>query len=427
VSGPVQPDLARLADDLEVLSSFRDAQAPGWTRRVFSGSDRAGREWVAARMEEAGLSVRTDAAANLIGTLPGTAGDPRAIVTGSHTDTVDGGGRFDGIIGVLGAIEMVRCLRETGTELAHDLVVVDFLGEEPNDFGLSCLGSRAIAGALDDNHLALVGPDESTLAEAIESAGGRPAALAQARWNADLHCYVELHIEQGPVLESARVPIGVVSGVAGIHRLLAHMVGQPDHAGTTPMDLRRDALAGAAEVTLAVERLAAGGVATVGRLAIRPGALNVVPAEADLWAEARSADESWLDEFGLKVAAELEAIGARRQLGTALNWLSRQAPVPVTDWVAAAVGEAARLQGHEAVSLPSGAGHDASHMARLGPMGMVFVPSRAGRSHCPEEWTDVEDIGKGIAVLTGTVIICDRREGRATGGASWGGGATGSG
>ncbi len=176
MSGPVQPDLARLADDLEVLSSFRDPQAPGWTRRVFSSSDRAGREWVAARMQEAGLSVRTDAAANLIGTLPGTAGDPGAIVTGSHTDTVDGGGRFDGIIGVLGAIEMVRCLRETGTELAHDLVVVDFLGEEPNDFGLSCLGSRAIVGALDDDHLALVGPDGSTLAEAIESAGGRPAA-----------------------------------------------------------------------------------------------------------------------------------------------------------------------------------------------------------------------------------------------------------
>jgi len=421
------PDLARVADDLETLSSFRDPQAPGWTRRVFSRFDQAGRGWVAGKMEEAGLNVKTDTAANLIGTLPGTAGLPGGIVTGSHTDTVHGGGRFDGIIGVLGAIEAVRCLRQSGVELSHDLVVVDFLGEEPNDFGLSCLGSRAIVGALEESHLALEGPDGSSLAEALESVGGRPSALAEARWRDDLHCYVELHIEQGPVLESTRVPIGVVTAIAGIHRFLAHLVGQPDHAGTTPMSLRRDALAGAAEAALAVERLAAGGVATVGRLEVRPGAMNVVPAEADLWVEARSSEEAWLAEFARLVVEEIDGIGARRQLDTSINWLSRAAPVPATDWVAAAVGQAAAAQGLETLSIPSGAGHDASHMARLGPMGMIFVPSRAGRSHCPEEWTDVEDIAKGIGVLAGTVIICDRWEGRATGGASWGGGATGSG
>ena len=429
------PDLARVAEDLETLASYRDPDAPGWTRRVFSRFDRAGREWVAGRMEEAGLTVETDAAANLIGRLPG-AGRPGAIVTGSHTDTVQGGGRYDGIVGVLGAIEAVRCLRQAGAELGHDLVVVDFLGEEPNDFGLSCVGSRAMAGALDEGHLALVGPDGRTLAEALEEAGGRPGALAGARWSTGLHCYLELHIEQGPVLEQARVPIGVVTGIVGIHRLLAHITGQPDHAGTTPMGKRRDALLGAAETALAIERLAVellaveaalagerlailrlgharpavGGVATTGRLEVRPGASNVVPAEADLWAEARSAEEKTLAEFERKLGEELGAIGARRHLGTSLSWISREPPVLVTDWVAGAIGQAARSQGIEPLSLPSGAGHDASYMARLGPMGMAFVPSRAGRSHCPEEWTDLEDIGRGVAVLAQAVIICDHRE-----------------
>jgi N-carbamoyl-L-amino-acid hydrolase len=361
-------------------------------------------------MEEADLRVETDTAANLIGRLPGAGGLPGAIVTGSHTDTVHGGGRYDGIVGVLGAIEAVRCLRAAQLELRHDLVVVDFLGEEPNDFGLSCVGSRAISGALDEGHLALLGPDGLSLGEALASAGGEPSALASARWPDDLHCYVELHIEQGPVLEQARVPIGVVTGIAGIHRLLARIEGQPDHAGTTPMSLRRDALSGAAEVALAIERLAAGGVATTGRLEIRPGALNVVPAQADLWAEARSAREEWLDNFGRAIADEIEAVGARRHLGMTLSWISREAPVDVTEWVADAIDEAARSLGVEPLRVPSGAGHDASHMARLGPMGMIFVPSRAGRSHCPEEWTDLEDVCRGIAVLGESLLVCDQRE-----------------
>ena len=184
------PDLVRVADDLETLASYRDPQAPGWTRRVFSDFDRAGREWVAGRMEDAGLAVETDAAANLIGRLPGSGRRPGVVATGSHTDTVRGGGRYDGIVGVLGAIEAVRCLRQAGAELAHDLVVVDFLGEEPNDFGLSCVGSRAISGSLDEGHLALSGPDGRSLAEAIAASGGRPAALgrrALARRAALLH------------------------------------------------------------------------------------------------------------------------------------------------------------------------------------------------------------------------------------------------
>ena len=419
------PDPVRVADDLETLSSYRDPEAPGWTRRVFSSFDRAGREWVAAKMQEAGLALELDAATNLIGRLPGTAGLPGAIVTGSHTDTVQGGGRYDGIIGVLGAIEAVRCLREAGIELDHDLVVVDFLGEEPNDFGLSCVGSRAIAGALEETHLGLLDPSGRSLGEALAQSGGRPEALFEARWADDLHCYLELHIEQGPVLERVGIPIGVVTGIAGIHRLYARIVGQPDHAGTTPMGERLDALLGAAEAALAIERLAlangpGAGVATTGRLETRPGALNVVPAAADLWAEARSAEQGWLDNFGRLIEDELAAIGARRGLDTSLEWVSRVAPVPATSWVASAVAEAARSQGIESLAIASGAGHDVALMARLGPMGMVFVPSRGGRSHCPEEWTDVADIARGISVLAETMVICDHREEAAPGEAAQG-------
>ncbi len=404
----MSPRLERVGEELETLSSFRDPAAPGWTRRVFSDVDREARLWVASEMTAAGLDVEVDAAANLIGRLPGNGERPGAIVTGSHTDTVAGGGRFDGIIGVLGAIEAVRCLNEAGVQLEHDLIVVDFLGEEPNDFGLSCVGSRAVAGNLGDDHLELVGPDGRTLGQALAAAGGEPGELARARWDAGrVHCFVELHIEQGPRLEESGVPIGVVTGIVGIDRLLAGFVGRPDHAGTTPMDRRRDALAGAAEAVLAIERLAAGAVTTTGRLVTRPGASNVVPAEADLWAEARSDDEEWLRRFAGAVEGEIAAIGDRRGLGSSLRWVSHEEPVLATDWVEALIARAASADGPAPLFLPSGAGHDAAQMARLGPMGMIFVPSRDGRSHCPEEWTDLDQVGKGIAVLTETIRLAD--------------------
>ena len=404
------PQAVRLADDFEKLSSFRDPGQPGWTRRVFSRLDSDARDFVAGRMKDAGLVVEADSAANLIGRLPGSASSSAPIVTGSHTDTVRGGGRFDGIVGVLGAIEAVRCLRDSGTELAHDLVVIDFLGEEPNDFGLSCVGSRAIAGTLDERHLALRDSGGGTLGAALEACGGRPAELDQARWRGGTHCYVELHIEQGPVLEQARVPIGVVTGIVGIRRLFTQLTGQPDHAGTTPMNRRRDALLGAAEVALAAERLASGGVATTGRLEVRPGANNVVPAEAELWTEARSAEQAWLGEFERALGEQIAAIAERRHLGASLDWVSRVPPVPVTPWVADAIEKAARSLQIDPLSIPSGAGHDASQIARLGPMGMIFVPSRGGRSHCPEEWTDLDDIATGVAVLAEAVKICDHHD-----------------
>jgi N-carbamoyl-L-amino-acid hydrolase len=411
------PNLERIAEDLETLSGFRERSAPGWTRRVFTAVDDDAREWVAQQMRRAGFEVARDAGANLIGTLRGTTGEAGAVVTGSHTDTVQGGGRFDGIAGVLGAIEAARCLTDAGVRLGRDLVVVDFLGEEPNDFGLSCVGSRVVAGHLDDHHLELTDPAGRTLAAALKDTGGDPSALSAAKWQPQrVHCFLELHIEQGPMLEQTGTPIGVVTGIAGIHRLSATLAGQPDHAGTTPMDLRRDALCGGAEVVLALERLAAnGGVATVGRMDVDPGALNVVPGAVELWAEARSSDDAWLAEIGKLFEAELRAIAVRRRLEPVVRWLSKEAPVPVTDWVAGTITDAAGSLGLGTIALPSGAGHDASLMANLGPMGMIFVPSRDGRSHCPEEWTDLDQIGAGVAVLTEAIMLADARRPTAEG------------
>lgn len=407
-------DVARLTADWEALAAFRDESLPGWTRRVFSEPYRRSRAEVRARMEEAGLRVRVDGAGNLVGELDGSAADLPALVTGSHTDTVAAGGRFDGIAGVLAAIEVARLLRDSGTRLRHPLRVVDFLGEEANDFGLSCVGSRAIAGALTAEHLDLVDADGRTLGDALAAHTGGDAhdALAAA-WDADeVAAFVELHIEQGRRLEVAGVPIGVVSAIAGIARCTVVCDGRPDHAGTTAMADRRDALTAAAEVVLAVERLAAeaGGdvVGTTGRVAVEPGAVSIVPARARLAAELRSTDAAVLERLRGQLEEAATRTGRRRGVAVAVEWTGVTRPVPSDPGVRAAIVAAAERLGLPTLTVPSGAGHDAAFLARLAPMGMVFVPSRDGRSHCPEEWTDLDQVARGVDVLAAALLELDR-------------------
>ena len=403
-------DLGRLQDDLERLAEFRDPDSPGWTRRVFSAPYVRSREWVAARMRDSGLQVTHDSAGNVIGTLAGGSGP--ALVTGSHTDSVAGGGRFDGPLGVIGAIEVARCIRDGGLQLRHQLRVVDFLGEEPNDFSISCVGSRAVAGLLSAEHLALRDPSGRTLAEALVSCGGDPARIREAAWNgAEVGAFVELHIEQGPVLENAGIPLGIVSGIAGIERVLMTFTGQADHAGTVPMDARHDALCAAAEAVLAVESLATekGGVGTAGRIEALPGAFNVVPGHVRLWAEFRSTEVDWLDSRRRRLEQSIVDAGRRRGVAVAIETLSRTEPVVASDLVRAAMAEAIAGLGLESMSLPSGAGHDAVQMAKLGPAGMLFVPSAGGRSHCPEEWTAPEHLETGVAALLATLLVLDVR------------------
>jgi len=409
VIGHAAIKLERVQADLDALAEFREPDQGVWTRRVFSDAYLRSREWLAERMREAGLEVSRDAAGNLIGVLPGPS---PALVTGSHTDTVADGGRFDGPLGVLAAIEVARCVRKGGLALRHELRAVDFLGEEPNEFGMSCVGSRAIAGNLTREHLALHDASGRTLADAIATAGGDPSHIDKAAWPAsDVRAFVELHIEQGPVLEGAGVPIGIVSGVAGIERLQLTFEGEAGHAGTTPMGTRHDALAAAAEAVLAIERIASrgDGVGTSGRIDAKPGALNVIPGHVDVWAELRHTSKEWLDESRRELEHDVDVIGRRRGVKAAVSLLSRTDPVLCSGEVRAAMSEALHQLQLESHVLPSGAGHDTVQMARLGPVGMLFVPSVDGRSHCPEELTLPEHIEAGTAALLATLLVLDER------------------
>ncbi|KAG0774296.1 hypothetical protein G6F22_014178 [Rhizopus arrhizus] len=326
------------------------------------------------------------------------------------------GGRFDGIIGVLAGIEVAHTMQEHGIELAHPFEVIDFLSAEPSDYGISCVGSRALSGHLTADMLAARNPDGETLAQGIARVGGDPAALhAPLRGAGDTAAFVELHIEQGPVLESRGLPIGVVTNIVGIRRVLIVVEGQPDHAGTTPMDIRRDALVGAARIIDAASRQASAAsgnphyvVATVGRLSMTPNAANAVPGRVELTLEMRSDSNAVLDAFPetlmAGVADDLKAL----RLTAGFTQLSRAQPTDCSPLVMDAVKAAADQLGYASMRLPSGAGHDAVYMAPTGPIGMVFIPCLNGRSHCPEEWIEPAQLLDGTRVLYQSVLELDR-------------------
>ncbi len=414
-SGPIQlrADGSRVAADLEALAGLTDDGEPGWTRQVFSEPYREGRGHIRDLMRSAGLDAHIDAAGNVIGRLAGRTPALSPLMSGSHTDTVRGGGRFDGMVGVVGAIEVARMLRENDLQLERDFLVVDFLGEEPNQFGISCVGSRAISGQLTPEHLDRSdGVGGQRLGEAMAAFGLDPTAALASTWApASLHAYLELHVEQGPVLERSGNTIGVVTAIAGIERLLARFDGRADHAGTMPMSQRHDALIAAAEAILTIEREACGapvhGVSTTGRIESSPGSFNIVPDHAKIWAEMRSVDPVWLSGARGRVAERIAQEAAARGVEVMLEWLTDQPPVPTAPSLQDSIAVSAEQLGHSWEAVPSGAGHDAAHMAHLGPMGMLFVPSVGGRSHVPEEFTDAGDIAAGIDVLAATLVRLD--------------------
>ena len=404
-----EPDVFRLSGDLEALADHRDPAEPGWSRILFSDAYSAGRRFVADLMSDAGLFVSQDDAGNIIGRLSGS-GATGAIVTGSHTDTVRGGGRYDGTVGVIGAIEAVRVLRTAGVQLQHDLCVVDFLGEEPNPWGVSCLGSRALAGTLDSSMLEARDQSGKSLAQAMTDSGINPDSIKGASWKpGDVHAFLELHIEQGPVLERMGVQIGVVTGIVGIVRFVARFRGQSNHAGTTPMPDRHDALCAAAEVIMLVEQLArcGNGVATVGRVLVEPGSINVVPGQTNLWVEVRSISTQWMEETLQAVEDGARTASARRGVSVEFDGISFEPPTPVPNKIRGMLNAVAEEIGVRAIEIPSGAEHDARQLAQIAPIGMIFVPSRGGLSHCAEEWSDPNQISVGVHVLTCALVALD--------------------
>lgn len=402
---------ARLMADLETLATFTEPGTPGTTRRFPSAAYMSGRAWLRERMEAAGLRTSIDAGGNLFAMLPGEHELP-PLVAGSHTDSVMGGGRYDGALGVLGALEVARCLAGSGIRLHHPLLVADFLAEEANDFGVSCVGSRSLAYGLAPEWLdrSIAG---QTLGQALAAMGGNPAGvtaplLAPGAFAACL----ELHIEQGPVLEAAGATLGAVSGIVGIRRGTFILSGRPDHAGTAPMALRHDALTAAAELILAVERCARaepGAVGTVGRLALRPNQSNVVPGEVTLTAEIRHLEPAAIALVWNYVLEAAEAACAERGVTLQLDAHTDAEPAAPPAWLLELVYSVCHGLDPRALVLPSGAGHDTGHLAHLAPAAMIFVPSMGGRSHCPEEYTAPEHLCTGVEALMRAIIAVDRR------------------
>jgi N-carbamoyl-L-amino-acid hydrolase len=399
-------DGARLQAQLDALSAFGDTGDGGVERLAYTEEDRAGRAYVAALMRAAGLAVVTDAIGNLIGRRDGREALP-PIATGSHIDSVPRGGRFDGNVGVLAAVEAARVLHEAGIALRHPLEVIVFQNEENGK-----IGSRALRGEDPARFLDFVTHAGRNVREGIAFLGGDPGALAGAvRAAGSVAAFVELHIEQGGVLEAAGVPIGVVEGIVGIKRWNVTVEGFANHAGTTPMDQRRDALLAAARFVDAVNAIVRAEpgrhVGTVGSLTAEPGAANVIAGRARLTLELRDLEMPRVDALFATIAARAHEIGRATGTRFALEQVYVTQPAVCSSDVRAAIAAAAVALGLATRSLPSGAGHDAQEMAYLGPMGMIFVPSRAGISHSPLEYTAPDQIEAGANVLLHTLLRLD--------------------
>ena len=408
-------DGRRLWDDLMHLAEITDPAKP-YTRRSFSPLFDEGRLWLRQRFEAAGLETRIDAAGNLIGRRAGSEPAAGTIMIGSHSDTVPSGGRFDGTAGVLAALEIARSIAQSGTALRHNLEVIDFLAEEPSEFGLSCIGSRGMAGVMEERMLAYTDPSGEVLSHAIDRVGGNVSALATARRD-DIKAFFELHIEQGLVLQDGKIDVGIVTAIVGITRIEVVFKGSADHAGTTPMHLRRDAFTPAAKTAVFVDRVArelvarnAGlFVATIGIASVAPGASNVVPQEARIIIDARSENRALMDEFLARLDTETAAFAKESRTERAVfARLSDTNPTACDAGLRELLRDSARALGFSSTDIASGAGHDAAFVARIAPSAMVFIPCRDGKSHAPEEWAEPDALAAGTAVIAEAVLRFDR-------------------
>lgn len=405
----------RLWADVMALAELTEPERP-YTRRSFSPLYLKGRAWLAKRFTEAGLQTHVDAAGNLIGRMDGKDLSRGVIAVGSHSDTVPSGGRFDGIAGLIAGLEIVRALHEAHLRLDHTLEIIDFLAEEPSDFGLSCIGSRGVSGALEASMLDMKEPEGETLGEALRRVGGNPDLIPTAR-RADIKAFLELHIEQGIVLETKSRDVGIVTSIAGVRRIEIVFEGAADHAGTTPMALRHDALVAAANTVTSIrriaERLSAQAadyfVATVGIHTIEPGASNVVPAKCRMVIDVRTTNPALTNEFAELIERDSAVHAAEARVSRApFVTLSDGPPVACDPRLRAALRRSADELDLRQTDIASGAGHDAAFMSRICPSGMLFVPCRKGKSHSPEEWADREAIAAGAAVVLQTIKSLDR-------------------
>lgn len=406
-------DLERLKGDLLALGQIgRSPDDRGLYRMAFTDADMEARRWLLARYAAAGAEGRLDGAANVVGRWPGSDPDAPAIVLGSHIDSVPAGGMFDGALGVLAAVEAMRALSDAGRTLRHPVEVVAFSDEEGRFGGM--FGVQAYTGRLTlDDVETMVDPDGLTLVEAMDRQGlNARAALEAARRPEEVAAFLELHIEQGPVLEAKGTQIGVVVGISGIFKWKVQLLGKADHAGTAPMDMRSDAFMGLADFAHEIPRIidedgTERSRLTVGKVDLFPGHPHTVPGQAVFTLVGRDTDPAVLEELATACRKALSAIARRRGLHFDFEQMSWLTPRPCDESILTHFRESAAALHLSQMDMPSGAGHDTQFMTELTRAGMIFVPSVKGVSHAPDEWTAWDDVGHGANVLLHALIRAD--------------------
>jgi len=390
--------VSSLAADLEEAARI-GADDGGVSRFAWTPELAQANEWLVGRLQELGLETEIDAAGNVLGRWE--EGEGTAVLVGSHLDTVPRGGRYDGALGVLAALEVVRTLKHEGISLRRPLWIVSFNDEEGSRYQTGMLGSRAFIGDLDPEDWRRRG-----VADAMAAGGFDFERLGEAKAVDRVGAYLELHIEQGPVLEQEGLDLGIVSGIAGLLGFRVRLSGEANHAGTTPMASRRDALAGASRIVLELRdeaRSRGDMTANVGILTVAPGGFNVIPGTAEFTIDARAGDADTFARAEKFVRDTLERVAAEEQLELEVTKTHRKPPTPLDPGLQDLLAQGAAAEGATARSMPSGAGHDAMVLAKHVPAAMLFVPSRAGISHSPDEYTSPEQCELGARVLARAV------------------------
>lgn len=405
----IEVDAERLEQEIDALAAISEAKPPAVTRVVFKEQDLRARTWLKERCTEAELAVRVDAVGNTFFRWEGKRPDLPAAATGSHIDAIPNAGKFDGVVGVLGGLEAIRALRRSGFQPERSIELIQFTAEEPTRFGVGCIGSRLLAGVLGaDADEKLRGNDGTTLRTARTKAGfeGELATVRMAHGH--YASFVELHIEQGPILEREQIPIGIVTNIVGPSSFFITVEGQGGHAGGVLMPGRQDALCAAAELILKIEAAARQSgstdtVATVGICEVHPGAINSIPSGVKLGVDVRDTDGTRRDRVLGDIRAAAEEITQQRQQQMAIQMLNADEPTASSPQVLAAIARGCLEAGLESRRIVARAYHDSSFMAYVAPTAMIFIPCQGGVSHRPDEYASMEHIVGGVKVLAHTL------------------------
>lgn len=410
----IEVDAERVAREIDALAAITEAEPPAVTRVVFTEHDLRARVWLKERCSEAGLAIREDAVGNTFIRWEGSRPELPAVATGSHLDAIPNAGKFDGVVGVLGGLEAIRALRRCGFEPERSIELIQFTAEEPTRFGVGCLGSRLMAGVLrPEADEQLRGSDELTL-RASRTDAGFTGDLASVRMERGHYAaFVELHIEQGPILELEGIAIGVVTNIVGPASFFITVEGQGGHAGGVLMADRHDALCAAAELIVKIEMLAKGSgspdtVATVGICEVHPGAINSIPSRVKLGVDLRDTDGPRRDRVLGEVTSAAQEIARQRQIQITTQTVNADEPAASSPSIVEAIERGCEAEGLSSRRLVARAYHDSSFMAQIAPMAMIFVPCRGGVSHRPDEYAAPEHIVGGVKVLAQTLAELSR-------------------